>query len=238
MLPFRILTILLVGLGVYFFLLQELLAAVTSIVLLGGVITYGVTSPRSSLLCPLQWKLQDSKSVALTFDDGPDPKVTPIVLDLLKEHDIKGTFFLIGKEANKNIELVKRIVNEGHTLGNHSFNHAFATNLFSYSKLRGDITCASDALKQTCGQSPLRFRPPMGLKNPRVAKVAKELGLIVTTWSLKYTKDSTLEGGDIILFHDGYYLFGNSRPQDDTPALLSRAIQQIKTQQLNTVALS
>lgn len=150
----------------------------------------------------------DEKAIYLTFDDGPIPEVTPWVLDLLNEHQIKATFFMVGDNVRKHPEVFERVVKEGHQIGNHTFNHfrGFEQNTEDYIK---NVTKAKEFI-----DSPL-FRPPHGQLKPKQYKVLKEQYKIIM-WDLvtrdyskikegpevyknvlKYTRS-----GSIVTFHD------------------------------------
>lgn len=156
------------------------------------------------------------KVVALTFDDGPDAGNTPALLALLAERKVRATFFCVGQRAARQPELVKRLVAEGHEVENHSFQHSPMTNLFSVPRLREDLARAQDEFRRLTGRAPEFFRPPVGLTNPRVFRVAGELGLKVagyTARGLDRRPDAPeniaarllrkLQPGAIFLLHDG-----------------------------------
>lgn len=155
------------------------------------------------------------KSIALTFDDGPDPDFTPRILDILEEKDIKATFFVIGKKAEKYPDLLRRIHEEGHTIGNHSYSHHYLIALFSTARLTKDLERCNAFIDQTIGKRPAYFRPPFGVTNPRYSAAINNCRLSSIGWSLrsmdtrkasKYalieTVISKLKKGDIILLHD------------------------------------
>src|SRR5205823_4198138 len=105
------------------------------------------------------------RQVALTFDDGPDARSTPVLLDLLKELKLPATFFVIGKHVAANPEITARIVREGHLLANHTFNHSYATNFFFVSHLKREMIQTQETIARAAGVAPVWFRPPMGLSN-------------------------------------------------------------------------
>jgi peptidoglycan-N-acetylglucosamine deacetylase len=157
-----------------------------------------------------------AKAVALTFDDGPDPDSTPALLDLLAHRRVRATFFCVGERVARYPELVRRIVAEGHRVENHSGQHNRWTNLFSVARLRLDTAQAQDAIRRVTGRAPELLRPPMGLTNQRVFRVAQELGLRVTGyWARGLDRRADppdqvvarilrrLRPGAIILLHDG-----------------------------------
>ncbi len=156
------------------------------------------------------------RQVALTFDDGPDARSTPALLDLLRQEDIPAAFFCIGKRVANERELTARISREGHLLGNHTFNHSHLTNFFGPKRLRQELQWTQDAIKSAVGMAPQFFRPPMGLSNPFTFYVAHKLGLRVMGWTVRSLDTRItepervlqrvtprLEPGAIILLHDG-----------------------------------
>ena len=156
-----------------------------------------------------------SKGVSFTFDDGPDLEITPQILDVLAAENIKATFFIIGNKIEKNKELLLRIYNEGHTIGNHSFSHTKKMTMFSSSKLREDIAECSTHIKKVIDQKPLFFRPPYGVTTPRYQRALKALNMKSIGWSLRSfdtvieTKEvlykkiiNKIKPGSIVLFHD------------------------------------
>jgi peptidoglycan-N-acetylglucosamine deacetylase len=156
-----------------------------------------------------------TKAIALTFDDGPDPETTPAILDILLERKVKATFFVIGKKAVKHPELLQRIVDEGHTIGNHSYSHHYLIGFFSKQKLKSDLAQCSQAISDVTGKKPLFFRPPFGVTNPRYAAVLSALGMHSIGWSLRSLDTraknkyqlinkiiSTIKTRDIVLLHD------------------------------------
>jgi peptidoglycan/xylan/chitin deacetylase (PgdA/CDA1 family) len=154
--------------------------------LAGTAIGLGVSFPQLQFfgrsLCRVS---TNEKAAALTFDDGPDPRTTPALLDLLAKRGVRATFFCIGKNAARHPDLVRRIVAEGHRIENHSYAHDWRTNLFSVARLREDLSRAQQEIEAQTGRAPRFFRPPAGLTNPRVFRVAKELGLRVAGYTAR-----------------------------------------------------
>lgn len=131
------------------------------------------------------------KNVALTFDDGPSPKWTPQVLDILKANHVHATFFMIGKNARAYPSLVRRVVAEGHTVGSHSYSHPDMTTLSSTLQAASmDNTRKYISAAISGGYKPCFFRPPYGAYNSTTVRLARERGMSVTTWS-KDTRDWT-----------------------------------------------
>ena len=120
--------------------------------------------------------------LALTFDDGPNPAFTPRLLDVLASHDVRATFFMVGSHAEAEPELVRRIVAEGHLIGNHSWSHANLA-LTSASRVREELARTSQMLEQIAGVPVRFFRPPFGARRPAVLRIARELGLEPVLWN-------------------------------------------------------
>jgi len=124
------------------------------------------------------------RRVALTFDDGPDPVHTPKLLDLLHEFGARGTFFLVGQRAARAPELVRRIVGEGHEIGNHTWAHR---NLWTCGprQTEREIVEGHRVLKEMAGHAPAWFRPPWGMVNLTVFGVARRLRTPCVFWSVQ-----------------------------------------------------
>jgi polysaccharide deacetylase family sporulation protein PdaB len=135
---------------------------------------------------PTFFKLHGStseKKVALTFDDGPDERFTPKILDILKANNVKATFFIVGKRANEDPELVKRIVREGHVIGNHSFSHANLPKL-DEKQFEEQIRSSEAAIKQLIGYAPKLIRPPYGAINEEQVKWVSEHNYVIVNWNV------------------------------------------------------
>ncbi|MDJ0783163.1 MAG: polysaccharide deacetylase family protein [Desulfosarcinaceae bacterium] len=157
---------------------------------------------------------RQSRAVALTFDDGPDPATTPALLELLHRHGIRATFFLLGRRAARHPDLVDAILAAGHTVGNHSYSHAPWLMLRSSKRLSADIV-ATQRLLAGHGVRPRAFRPPVGITNPLLGGVLRPLDLIVVNFSRRaYDLGNRrladlatkllrrVRPGDILLLHD------------------------------------
>jgi len=156
------------------------------------------------------------KYVALTFDDGPHAKYTPIILDILKKHDAKATFFVLGQRLEYEIlpEIVKQAEEEGHAIGSHMFDHAQPHQL-SKEQLKKQISRTNELIYQITGNTPAILRPPYGQNNTRVTDVAAEMNMSVVLWNID-PRDSIIfdtnsiinsavkeiKDGDIIILHD------------------------------------
>ena len=177
--------------------------------------------PRSTALGPNLTRLppsaQERLEVALTIDDGPDPNVTPQVLDLLDAAGAKASFFCIGWRARAHAALCREIVSRGHRVENHGDAHSNAFSLFGPYRMRRDIAAAQTSLSDITGQAPLFFRPTAGLRNPFLEPVLAQLDLQLAAWTRRPfdTRDgqpqrvlrrltTNLAPGDILLMHDGH----------------------------------
>jgi peptidoglycan/xylan/chitin deacetylase (PgdA/CDA1 family) len=125
----------------------------------------------------------DMKQVALTFDDGPDTKVTPQILDILKREDVKATFFIVGSRAKAHPEMVRRIVSEGHAVGNHSWSHPDFANISADQAVK-QIRDTQDELASIIGYRPTIFRPPYGALNKEDGKAITAMGINIIDWSV------------------------------------------------------
>jgi peptidoglycan/xylan/chitin deacetylase (PgdA/CDA1 family) len=196
-----------------------------------------------------EWSVSRNE-IALTIDDGPEPEVTPQVLDILDRYQVKATFFCIGRRANLYPELTKEIVQRGHEVGNHSQCHHFN---FSMSGTRGitrEVALAQETLTKITGVVPKFFRAPAGLRNMFLAPVLSRMNLQLAHWSIraydtkvknpeKVTAKllSGLKPGAILLLHDG----NAARTKSDEPmilAVLPKLIEAAKQQNLRFVTLT
>lgn len=153
--------------------------------------------------------------VSLTFDDGPNPEFTPKVLDLLKQYNARATFFCIGRNIQQHPQILKEIIANGHTVGNHTYTHAKSFGFFGFYKVRSELQKTSALVKQITGLDMKFFRPCFGVTNPNIARSVKTLNLHSIGWSVR-SLDTTflnetkvlhritnkLRQGDIILLHD------------------------------------
>jgi peptidoglycan/xylan/chitin deacetylase (PgdA/CDA1 family) len=126
----------------------------------------------------------DGPYIAMTFDDGPSPETTPRLLDILKQRNIKATFFMIGQNAERNPTIVKRILAEGHEIGNHSWTHPQLSKL-SDDRVTEEINKTQNAIKDASGYTPVLIRPPYGAITARQKQwIEKQFGLSVIIWSV------------------------------------------------------
>jgi peptidoglycan/xylan/chitin deacetylase (PgdA/CDA1 family) len=154
--------------------------------------------------------------IAITIDDGPDPEVTPAVLDLLDRYGVKATFFCIGEKARRYPDLCRDIADRGHAVENHSMHHRHYFSLLLLGGYFSELTEAQQTLTSITGTRPNFFRAPAGLRNPLLDPVLSRLGLQLASWTrrgfdtveqnpqvvLAKLLDG-LKAGDILLLHDG-----------------------------------
>ena len=167
---------------------------------------------------PVLKKLPSSEGIWLTFDDGPEPRQTPWVLDTLRERGVRATFFVIGEKAERHPELCRRIVAEGHGIGNHTQTHP--SGIFwaaGYARARREISHCSESIAAATGTRARFFRAPVGMANPFVHLAARDLGLQLAGWSAS-GNDGILHNpqrvalriaraaqpGSIVLLHDSH----------------------------------
>ena len=181
----------------------------------------------------------DRKVVALTFDDGPNPNATPLILDTLAEKGVRATFFVLGSHAERWPELVRRISHEGHQIGNHGYFHR-KLQFKSPFYVSRDIRLGIRAIKRAGVAAPRYFRAPHGFRSPWTTPIASSYGERTVGWSLGVWDSDrpgvdeivkrTIEGvtpGSIVLLHDG----DGYNPDGDrlqTAAALPRIIDALK----------
>jgi peptidoglycan/xylan/chitin deacetylase (PgdA/CDA1 family) len=192
---------------------------VAALVLDHALLAFGGLWPRASWLGRNLTRLPEAAAqrgeVAITIDDGPDPAVTPQVLDMLDAHQARATFFCIAEQAARHPGLVREIVARGHSVQNHSHRHAHTFSLSGPQAFAREIDAAQDTLARLSGQRPQFFRAPAGLRNLFLAPVLDERGLTLASWTRRgfdtargdpaYVLGRLTRGlaaGDILLVHD------------------------------------
>jgi peptidoglycan/xylan/chitin deacetylase (PgdA/CDA1 family) len=189
------------------------------------------------------------REVSLTFDDGPDPEVTPRVLDLLDRHQAKASFFCVGDKLAAHPEIAKEIVRRGHSIENHSQRHSHAFALYGFSRMGRELASTQAIVRALTGRAPLLFRAPMGLRSPLLDPVLARCGLRYVSWTRRGldTVDrnpqrvlrrlaGALDAGDILLLHDG----GCARTRNGKPVVLvvlPILLQRIAAKRLRSVPL-
>lgn len=189
--------------------------------------------PQSTLLGPNISRLPVARAqggeVALTFDDGPDPEITPQILDRLDAHGATASFFCIGQRAQRYPDLVREIHARGHRVENHSHQHRWSFALQGIHCLNNDIRRTQDAITNMTGRIPIFFRAPFGFRSPWVGPVVQNCRLQLVSWTRRgYDAVAGdvdqvterlirgLKGGDILLLHDG----GSARTRQGSPVVL------------------
>lgn len=166
--------------------LLDVAGGVATAGLLTGAYAYAVNWPTSQIFGSTVVTGPDSTgvhSVALTYDDGPSPRNTSALLDVLAEHNVQATFFLIGEHVRKHPALARRVAERGHVIGNHTTMHP---NLSRQSgvRVRAEIERCQLTIEDTLGISPVLFRPPYGARTPSVLKTARSMGLRPVMWNV------------------------------------------------------
>ena len=209
--------------------------------------------PRSRLLGPNLTRLPQSSAeqgqVAITIDDGPDPQVTPQVLDILDQYQAKATFFCIGQLALRHADLCRDIIRRGHAIENHSWSHHSLFSMFGPWSISREVSAAQSVLSEICGQIPRFFRPTAGLRNLALEPVLAHHGLQLCSWSKRgfdtRVRDSdavfnrltrNLKGGDILLLHDGNAA-RNATGQPVILEVLPRLLDKLRQANLHPVTL-
>lgn len=158
----------------------------------------------------------EDRLLALTFDDGPHGMNTPLVLDVLKRYSVRATFFVIGKNIESNIDIIRRIVDEGHTIGNHTYSHSFGLPFYSTGKVASELEKCNRLIGDVTGKECTLFRPPFGVTNPNIGRAVRKMRMRTIGWSIRSfdtvssrnRKDVAagvirkLHPGGIILLHD------------------------------------
>ncbi|MES2537716.1 MAG: polysaccharide deacetylase family protein [Pseudomonadota bacterium] len=182
-----------------------------------AALTAAGLTPKSCLLGSNIRRMNTGRpEIALTLDDGPDPIVTPLVLDILARHDIKATFFCIAENVRKHPELARKIVAAGHDIENHSMLHRHHFSLLGKGGLKKELMAAQQTIEDIGGRKPRFFRAPAGLRNFFLDPVLHQLDLQLVSWTRrgfdtretdpKRIAERLLSGaraGDILLLHDG-----------------------------------
>lgn len=216
-------------------------------------ITAAVLLPRCSWLGPNLRRIPDERArgtfVSLTFDDGPDPEITPAVLDLLDGAGAKATFFCLGSRAEKYPDLVAAIRARGHGVENHSQEHPWSFALMSPRRMRNEIVRAQEAIERAGGGRPRFFRAPAGIQNPWLFPLLHHLDLSLVSWTRRgfdtVTGDGSrvaqrlqraLQAGDILVMHDGR----SARDRAGRPVVLealSRVLESLARKNLRSLPL-
>jgi peptidoglycan/xylan/chitin deacetylase (PgdA/CDA1 family) len=209
--------------------------------------------PRSKFLGPnwtrLPARAAATGAVAITIDDGPDPTITPRVLEVLDQHGAKATFFCIGELVQQHAHLAREILSRGHSIENHSQRHLHRFCVMGPGALADEIARAQQTISAVTGDSPRFFRAPAGLRSPFLEPVLARMGLRLASWTRRgfdtvnadpgvvlgrLTHD--LRGGDILLLHDGHA----ARTRTGNPVILEvlpQLLRAVAAAQLTPVTL-
>jgi peptidoglycan/xylan/chitin deacetylase (PgdA/CDA1 family) len=215
-----------------------------------GLIGAAAMWPRSTLLGANLTRLPAaSREVALTFDDGPHPDVTPAVLDRLDRRGARATFFCVGRKVVAHPEVVAEIHRRGHRVENHTFGHPHAFGFYGSAAMEREIRAAQDAIAGATGRAPRLFRAPVGIRNPWLDRVLARLDLKLVSWTRRgldtVHADAPrvaarllrgLAAGDILLLHDG----SSGRDAEGRAvalAALDRVLDGLEAAGLRSVAL-
>jgi peptidoglycan/xylan/chitin deacetylase (PgdA/CDA1 family) len=209
--------------------------------------------PRSQLIGRNLVRLPEAAArrgeVAITFDDGPDPEVTPRVLDLLDAGGASASFFCVGERAAAAPGLVREIVRRGHSVENHSHRHSTGFGWYGPWRLRRELEGAQRVLAEAAGVAPLFFRAPFGTRNPLLDPALARLGLTFVSWTRRGydTVDADaprvlrrlvdgLGAGDVLLLHDGVTV-RERRGEPTVLAVLPRLLERLADRGLKPVSL-
>ena len=179
--------------------------------------------------------------VSITFDDGPNLEYTPAILSVLKEHSAKATFFCIGQQAENHPNIVKQILAEGHSIGNHTYSHSKFFGFFNSGKVKEELQKTISLIKALTGLRMNLYRPAFGVTNPQIEKTIRGLGLISIGWNVR-SLDTTsrsekavlkritskVSKGDIILLHD---------TSEKTIAVLEQLLVFLRQENLESVTV-
>jgi peptidoglycan/xylan/chitin deacetylase (PgdA/CDA1 family) len=190
--------------------------------------------PRGRVLGPNLTRLPaaavERREVSLNFDDGPDPDVTPRVLELLDRHQAKASFFCVGEKAAAHPEIVREIARRGHSVENHSHRHSHAFAFYGMAGLGREVDAAQSVIARITGRAPAFFRAPAGFRSPLLDPVLAARGLRYISWTRRGfdTVDGNaaavqerltrgLAAGDVLLLHDG----ARARTSEGQPVVLA-----------------
>jgi peptidoglycan-N-acetylglucosamine deacetylase len=193
-------------------------------------------------------------AIAITIDDGPDPEVTPRVLEVLAAFEARASFFCIGERVTRYPELAREIVRRGHSVENHSQRHRHSFSLLGPSRMAAEVSRAQDCIAEVTGETPRFFRAPAGLRNPFLEPILERLKLQLVSWTRRgfdtVNADAddvyrrlcrSLDDGDILLLHDGHAArAGAAAPSAGTPVILEvlpRLLETLRRRQLQPVSL-
>ncbi|MEO7997775.1 MAG: polysaccharide deacetylase family protein [Gemmatimonadaceae bacterium] len=221
-----------------------------------ATVAVGVALPISGVFTRVVHRATSGRAeIALTFDDGPDARWTPPLLDLLDAHEQRATFFIIGGRAELHPQIVQDIARRGHEIANHTWDHSYNTAFMSPRALASELTRTNTLLEQLTGKRPRWFRPPVGLLSPRVVAGADQAKIEIVCWTAT-ARDGTrrtsvneayqrlehaLKPGAILVLHDARVNDEQFDKGDEPPVALrvvSRLLDRMETEGLRSVTLS
>lgn len=166
--------------------IQESLVAPTIAITLaaaGGTLAYAALSPQSQIFGKVLIASSNPNEIALTYDDGPNDVVTERLLDVLGQHNVRATFFLIGRFVRQRPQIVRAVASAGHLIGNHSMTHPWLA-WQSATRIREELAGCNGVLEDTLGAPVRYFRAPHGARRPIVLRIARSLGLTPVQWNI------------------------------------------------------
>jgi peptidoglycan-N-acetylglucosamine deacetylase len=205
--------------------------------------------PRAANVLGIARTLPGVAGVALTFDDGPHPKGTPAILDILDGEQLKATFFLVGEQVERRPALAAEIAQRGHAIALHGYRHRPQPSLRDQA-VQTDLARGTSVIEAATGRRPAWHRPPYGLYSPAGLNEARQRGLRPILWS-RWGKDwrrlttperiaaratSQLAPGDVILLHDADF-YSSKGSHERTAAALPLIVRELKRQKISTVLL-
>jgi len=212
-----------------------------------------VLYPRSAILGQNLTRLPSTaisrREIGLTFDDGPDPEITPRILDILDQYNAKASFFCVASRAAIYPEVVRDIIRRGHSVENHSLQHSNYFAFLGWRACKKEIHAAQQILSAITGTAPQFFRAPMGFRSPMLDAVLADQGIVYVSWTRRGFDTVSrnpnrilarllkkLRSGDILLLHDGIHWPKNRSP-DMTLQVLPELLQQLHREDYHVVSL-
>lgn len=224
--------------------------AVAAAAAVAATLGYGVLCNTSPLFAPVISRIPTAGAVALTFDDGPTAQFTSPVLDILDRFSARATFFLIGENVQREKSLAREILDRGHTIGNHTFNHHHTGAMRGTGYWQDQLARTSDIIFAATGKRPALFRAPMGYKTPAQARAVRGLGMTYIGWrqrgfdtlsippaAIATYINRRLRPGQIITLHDGLEPARRHLSQQRTIESLPGILEHISTLHLRSVSL-
>lgn len=168
------------------------------ILIFSGILAYGSAiigcNFYTKSFCKAKTKL---KVVSITFDDGPSEN-TNSILDILKKHNTRASFFVVGEFAESSPEIIARAAAEGHLIGNHTYSHSNYSGVLSTHKMVEEIELTNQIIQNITNKTPKYFRPPFGVTNPNIASAIKITGMESVGWSVR-SLDTTIKDSQLII---------------------------------------